>query len=280
MCIARQPILDRDLKIVGYELFFRDGTSNSYPDIDPHDATSRVVLEGGLTLGIGELTNGAPAFLNCSRESLVAGLPKVLPSELTVVEILENIEPDREVVEACRELRKLGYRIALDDFIYSPRLTPFLALADIIKLEMTTTSPQERKALLDRFSVQFVAEKVETEEDLQIARDEGFQLFQGYYFGRPEMMERPRREASHLFLLVGAHLCKSHADPKYVCHLIQLEPGLEHSLRNFSRVVGKDAEAPIEALFSALTPEDQHSWGRALLAAGFTQESRADDRAA
>ena len=68
MCIARQPILDRDLKIVGYELFFRDGTSNSYPDIDPHDATSRVVLEGGLTLGIGELTNGAPAFLNCSRD--------------------------------------------------------------------------------------------------------------------------------------------------------------------------------------------------------------------
>lgn len=267
--IARQPIHDRDLRVVGYELLFRDGVHDCYPEIDPHDATSRVVLEGGVTSGLGALTDGLPAFLNCSRESLLSGVAKALPAALTVVEILEDIEPDDEILAACRELRSLGYRIALDDFVYSPRFAPLLALADIVKLEVNTTSPEERHILLRHSSLQFVAEKVETAEELTTSLTEGFHFFQGYHLGRPELLERPRHETNHLHELVGTHLCRAQADTAYLCHLIRLDDGLSESLRSFCEARGTTfprADTEIEILFGALDREGRQRWGEMLLA--------------
>ncbi len=267
-CIARQPILDRDRKVCAYELFFRDGVSNRFPDVDPDDATARVVLEGGLTLGMGYLTNGLPAFLNCSRESLIQGIARVLPPELTVVEVLESIEPDDEVIAACRRHREMGYQIALDDFAFSPRVAPLLAYADIVKLEMNVTTPEERRELIQRYSVKFVAEKVETEDEFQMAKEEGFHLFQGYHFGKPEMLDRPERHTGHVLSLLGAHLCRSEPDLFYLKRLIEAEPILERRLRSFVQDIDDAAGGSVAELVDLLTPEQTHRWGRVLLTEG------------
>ena len=129
--------------------------------------------------------------------------------------------------------------------------------------------------MLASYSLQFVAEKVETACALQASMDEGFHLFQGYHFGRPELMQRPRQESPRNHLLLGAYLCRAQADAGDLCHLIEDEPSLEHSLRGFSRGIGLAGDGSVVSLFARLGPEGRLHWGHHLLTAGLC-----DDRAA
>ncbi len=120
--LARQPILDSQRRVFGYELLFRSGWSNGFSG-EPDDAT-RMMLDNVLVSGADSLSSHTLAFVNCTRDSLVNRLVTLLPSASTVLEILETVEPDKEVLSACYELKRLGYRFALDDFVYVPGLEP------------------------------------------------------------------------------------------------------------------------------------------------------------
>lgn len=186
--VARQPILDAEQRVYGYELLFRDGVQDGFPSIDPDVASTQVIGSTMLSIGLDVLTQGKPAFVNFSREALIGAQPEMLPTEGAVIEIVENVLPDDEVIAACIRLKDLGYRLALDDFTYRPELEPLLGLADFVKIDFELTQPAERRELvrtLRRHNVALIAEKVETIEDYREGVALGCTHFQGYYFSRP-----------------------------------------------------------------------------------------------
>lgn len=191
--LARQPIFDQNHHIYGYELLFRAGEANIFPEIDGALATSKVLSSSFFTVGIEEITGGCKAFVNFTLELLLQGAALMFHPDTFVVEILEDVCPGPEVIEACRELRARGYDIALDDFICTCQSEIFMEFATIIKIDFRSSSIAEIKDILNRFSSHpcaFLAEKIETHEEFHQARELGFRYFQGYFFSRPEMMKQ------------------------------------------------------------------------------------------
>jgi EAL and modified HD-GYP domain-containing signal transduction protein len=210
--VARQPILDLHGKVHGYELLFRNGPEAVFRG--DGDMATRTMLDSTVLFGLGRLTAGLPAFVNCTEEALTRDLVHVMPSGMTVLEILEDIEPSREVIEACRRLKASGFRLALDDFVWRPGIEPLVEIADYIKVDFCVNDRRERRELLDRLSgvtVALVAEKVETQEQVRHAREEGFTLLQGYYFCRPVLMENHGIPANRLSQVAILRLMESEA---------------------------------------------------------------------
>ncbi len=203
--VARQPILDLQGKIYGYELLFRHGAETAFSG-DGEFAT-RTMIDNTVLFGLEKLTGSLPAFVNCTAEALIRGQVGLLPPSLTVLEILETVEPVPELIQACRRLKSLGFRLALDDFVWKPSLEPLIRIVDYIKFDFMLSGERERGEMLARLEgvpVILLAEKVETQRDYQRASAEGFTLFQGYYFCRPTLLTRrkvPANQISHIEML-------------------------------------------------------------------------------
>jgi len=203
--VARQPVMDRRNRVHGYELLFRAGPEAAFRGNG--DLATRTMLDNTVMFGLDRLTGGLPAFVNCTRESLTEDLVSILPSSMTVLEILEDIEPTQGLIEACRNLKSAGFRLALDDFIWKPEIEPLVEMADYIKIDFRLTDVIERAQVLKRlsdFTVALVAEKVESEAEYKQACDEGFAFFQGYYFCRPVLLKNgkvPANRSLHLQIL-------------------------------------------------------------------------------
>jgi c-di-GMP phosphodiesterase len=205
--LARQPILDARGRLFAYELLFRANQRNVFSG--DGDMATRTMLDNLVLFGAEQLCAGALAFINCTRESLVGQFVEVLPASRVVLEILENIQPDDELLQAVRKLKARGFRIALDDFSWSDAWEPLTRIADFIKVDFITTGMRERRELRARLQhspAALVAEKVETIDDYHTAYEEGFALFQGYYFCRPRMMANRGVPANRLLQieLLGA----------------------------------------------------------------------------
>jgi c-di-GMP phosphodiesterase len=231
--VARQPILDARGNVHAYELLFRTSATSVAFDGEG-DMATRTVLDNTVIFGIERLADGQSIFVNCTREALLKGYVKVLPPQKTVLELLETLEPDAALVKACRELKACGYRLALDDFQWHPAWEPLLDLADYVKVEQNATTPQQRADLRSRIGsrpTRLILERVETHEQLELARREGFTLFQGYYFCRPQMMENRQLPANRV-----VHMQKLHAvlqqplDVKKLSELVKREPALTYRL--------------------------------------------------
>jgi EAL and modified HD-GYP domain-containing signal transduction protein len=163
--LGRQPILDAERHLFGYELFYREGKTDHFA-VDPEQAT-REVVDHWLLL-IPDLGQGT-SFVNCARGAIVDGLVTLLPPESTVLEILEDVDPDPELINCCLALKAKGYRFALDGFLPRPSRAPFLALADFIKIDFMAADFLMRReiyALASGTPARLVAEKIETETQL------------------------------------------------------------------------------------------------------------------
>ena len=189
--VARQPIFDAREELFAYELLFRSSMENFFSHADPDLASSRLIDSSLFVLGLDSLTSNKRAFINITRRLLVERLVAVLPKERTGLEILETVEPDEEVITACKELKELGYTLVLDDFVYSPEFEPLVSLADIIKIDFLQTTGKERKSCVERFAprnIRLLAEKVETREEFNEAVGLGYSYFQGFFFCKPEII--------------------------------------------------------------------------------------------
>lgn len=190
--VARQPIFNKKKEVVAYELLYRKNYKNSFsPDTDGDHATSDVIVNGLVLIGLDNLVGEKKAFINFTERLLLEKMPMLLPKEQLVIEVLENIEPTDEIVDACRELKAKGYIIALDDFVFHPKYKPLIELADIIKVDFILTPENERKQMLKHITgkkIRLLAEKVETQKDYDQAIKLGFSYFQGYFFDKPVIM--------------------------------------------------------------------------------------------
>lgn len=190
---ARQPILDKEKKLFAYELLFRDSIDNIFPDIDADEATTKMIEASNFNLGISEFTGNKPAFINFTLETLIQGYPETLTTEEVVVEILETVKPGKKLLAICKDLHEKGYTIALDDYIHQSVWQHFYPFISIIKIDWQDTSIATIKdvkvAIQDFPHIKLLAEKVETYEEYNQALELDFELFQGFFFAKPEMVK-------------------------------------------------------------------------------------------
>ncbi|MCB2290024.1 HDOD domain-containing protein [Clostridium sp. CS001] len=189
--LARQPILDRFNRLIGYELLFRDNERNTYQGEDGDKATIEVIKNSFINIGIEKVTGDKKAFINFTESILKSDIFEVLPAKSVIIEILEDIEPTQELVEHCKRLKQLGYVIALDDFVYSDKYRSLIEIVDIIKVDFKITRGYERREVIKQVNspnIKFLAEKVENTEEFNEAVSYGYSYFQGYYFSKPLML--------------------------------------------------------------------------------------------
>ncbi len=212
--VARQPIFARNLEVYGYELLFRSGPDGGFdPNTDGDQATSKVITNSFFLFGIQQVTQGKRAFINFPAHLLLDEIPLLCDRKLTVIEVLETVTVTPAIIDACRTFRQKGYRLALDDFVFSPEWTPLLRLAHIVKLDILALDRQrlgQEVERAQRHGIKLLAEKVETHEQFQQAVDLGFELFQGFFFSRPKVLAGRDLPVAKIHLF---RLLKMIADP-------------------------------------------------------------------
>ena len=193
-CIACQPILNTKKNIFGYELLSRSSpTSKNFDGNDGDKATRELLSTAFGDVGIKKITGGKRSFVNFPESLLRDDLPLLFSKDILVIEILESVEPNPENVEVCRKLRKQGYMLALDDFVYSREEDEMLKIANIVKIDFLQYPDRTGLSeVIDNVrrvnpNIVLLAEKVETEDNFNMARELGFTLFQGYFFARPKL---------------------------------------------------------------------------------------------
>jgi EAL and modified HD-GYP domain-containing signal transduction protein len=190
--VARQPIFGTRREVIAYELLFRSGPENFFSAKDADLASASVINNSLNVFGLDSLIGrGKKVFINTTRKVLLDDTVRILPKEMTVIELLETIDPEPDVIRACKLLKQAGYVIALDDFVFRPGYEALVELADIVKVDFLHTRGQQRREVVEKFSrygVKFLAEKVESNDDYAEAVDDGYVYFQGYFFCKPEMI--------------------------------------------------------------------------------------------
>ncbi|KTF11648.1 EAL and HDOD domain-containing protein [Pseudoalteromonas sp. 10-33] len=233
--VARQAIFNRRQKVVAYELLFRDSPKNFFPDIAEGQATARLIMENQLNLGTRHITSGKKALINIGPESLELDLCAFLPCQDVVIELLESIEPTDTNYELCRELFHSNFNLALDDFVYKPQWDRFLKLVKLIKFDITITPLDDIhpiiKKLKDHKQIKLLAEKIETQEEYEVAAGMGFDYFQGYFFAKPTMMKHNDIDYNYgLVVAIYAEIMKPNPDLTAIAQLFELDAALAYKL--------------------------------------------------
>jgi len=234
--LARQPIFHADKRVFAYEILSRFGPEN-YFRAEAKTAQHTTAMDELFLMGIQRMTQGLPAFLNCTREFLLGDYLALLPKEAIVGEVLETVKPEEDVLAACHRIRDLGYRLALDDYEDRLEMRPFLDVADFVKVDFMLTGSDERARLVKKFrnwGIPLIAEKVETEEEFKSGVEMGFEYFQGYFFCRPQMVSRkavPANSAMYLRLLQATH--QPDTDLAEIAELMKQETSLSYRLLRY-----------------------------------------------
>ncbi len=202
--IARQPIFDVHLKLFGYELLYRESMGKDLVEVDGNRATCSLLSSTFLTEGIEKIAGNKIVFINFTEQLLEKSIASFFPRNKIVVEILEDVPPSSEVVAACRNLKKKGYILALDDFVYAREMLPLVELADFVKIDIRRTPRARVEQTLYRlssFRTQLVAERVETHQEYEWANRLGFTHFQGFFFSMPQQIHIREIASTKLVLL-------------------------------------------------------------------------------
>jgi c-di-GMP-related signal transduction protein len=275
--VARQPVFDRTQKVFGYELLFRNGVED-YFNADPEIA-ARSTLDSSLLFGINTLCDNRRAFVNCTREVLFKDLITLLPPHQTVAEILETVEPEDRVVAACKRLKAAGYLIALDDFVHNDPRKCLCEFADIIKVDIRATTPEERVGIMRQFAsatCKMLAEKLETPHEFHEARDLGFAYFQGYFFCRPEIVVGHEVPASRLhYVRLLEMVCRPELDMRELETMLKQEASISYRLLRYlnSPLFGFALEIKsIRHAIAVLGERELRRWIRLVVAVGVAEQ--------
>ncbi len=232
--IGRQPILNRSGEVVAYELLFRSaGSKNEASVQDASHASANVIINTLSAFGLETILGPHRGFINLELDLLMSDSITILPKDRVVLELLETLQVTPELVERCRSLKEEGFTLALDDHEFDPIYEELYAIVDIVKVDLIQ-SPVERLAeMIERFSpypITLLAEKVETLEEYLRCRDMGFELFQGYYFAKPSVMEKKRFDDSGVHLLKLMRYLNEDAETAVIEQAFRESPGLTYKL--------------------------------------------------
>lgn len=202
--IGRQAIFDRQMEVYGYELLYREGDTEGIQVSDGDLASSRVMLNTFMEIGLERIVGPHHAFINLTRSFFTDSPSIPFEKEQVVLELLEDLAVDDNLIHNTANLASQGYHLALDDYEFDPCWDPLLPYISIIKVEVPAISPEglEHKILpLKRRGIRLLAEKIETEEEYRLYHDLGFDYFQGYFFSRPKTVKGRRLGENQLVIM-------------------------------------------------------------------------------
>lgn len=232
-CFAYQPIFARDGITTAMELLYRDSCSCDAQVTDHTQATANVLVNTLSHIGMIELLGDLKLFINVAEDMLLSDTIKLLPCDKVTLEVLEHVRITPEIVERIRELKRLGYEFALDDYVHRDEPCPSFDLVSIIKVDILQNGTEHLDQLvsyLRQWPCRLLAEKVETQEVFDICTKAGFDLFQGYFFARPTMLGGRRIEPHKAAVLHLLSLVNGDADFKEIESSLKANPGLAFSL--------------------------------------------------
>lgn len=242
--IARQAILNRDKSLYAYELLFRDGINNAFPDISAEAATANLIENSQFQFNVADITQQRPAFINFSEQAILDDLPSVMPKRDIVIEVLETVRPTENVFNSLRSLKERGYSLALDDYDFNPQWDQILHIIDIVKVDLQISSwaqIQTLKNTAKKYSFKLLAEKVETYEEFQTCLSNGFDFFQGYFFSKPEMIQKRALTANQsIYIQLLQASTNSEMDFDQISRIMSCDVSLSYKLLRY-------VNAPIHA---------------------------------
>lgn len=253
--VGRQPIYDGNLNIFAFELLFRTGSENQAAIVDGDAATSQLLVNSVVEIGLQNLVFGQPAFVNFTRNFLVGNCGLPFEPQSIVVEVLETVEPDQEVIEGLKQLRQAGFTIALDDYVESDSRQELLGLADIIKVDLFGYTLEELAKQVPEFKkhqLKLLAEKVETFDQFEFCKSLGFDYFQGYFLSRPQIVAGKTIASNQLAIL---QLLVKLRDPTVsfdeVVDLIKLDVSLSIKLLKYVNSIAQGVRRRIDSVRQA-----------------------------
>lgn len=277
--IARQPIFDRHLDVYGYELFFRSGLQNAFDFDDMDQATRKVISDSCFLFDMQTYAGGRRSFVNTTRDVLIQGYVTLLPQGHTVAELPGALPLDDEVLAACRQLKEEGYLLALDNFTEDSGRAPLLRLIDIIKVDFLANGKPEKARIARDHSprgIQLVAEKVETPEAFQEAQELEYDLFQGFFFKVPVIVQSkdvPGFRLHYFQLLSQIH--KPEFDIPKLEDIIKRDVSLTYKLLRYMNSAFFGMRSKVESIRHALLllgARETRKWATLVTITGMTKD--------
>jgi EAL and modified HD-GYP domain-containing signal transduction protein len=256
--VARQPILNRKKQTIGYELLFRDGETNAFPDMEANQATCRLLVENFMSAGSNPALESPRSFINFPQESLISLVPTAFPKRKIVVEVLETCIPNDELFSAIKHLHRMGYIIALDDFSLDAEWDRFLPYSHIVKLDIMqlgidVACDYVKKKKQQGCKRHYLAERVETYEEFEQAFQVGFHFYQGYFFSKPQIIKnRVVKPEEVLTMQLFQEVCREEVNFARIEQLIAQDVSLSYQLLKFVNTASVRLEKPISSFKQAL----------------------------
>ena len=203
-CVIRQPVLDREQAVYGYELLFGSGNDDLLLRLDEEVNTKVALTQISHRTQLERFTDGRTCFISFTRKQLLERAYTSFPPESTVIEIVETEGLDHELVKTCREVRQSGYALALADVVVEPRLQPLLGIIDLLKVEFATLADEQHHEIVKSGSEHgfgIVAQGLQTTDDFVRARQLGCKYFQGNFYCHPTVVNGSRIPTSHVQFL-------------------------------------------------------------------------------
>lgn len=238
--IARQPIYNSNKTLFGYELLYRNSNKNCFSNIDEDIATRELTYNVLSEFDFSSLTNNRYGFINFTRESLLSDLPLLFDPKNIIIEILENVVLDQQLIDRIRFLKEKQYKLALDDFLDDGTYDDVLPYVDIIKVEYNILESKLRTRIAEKYkdSKKLIAERIETQQEYENAIDDGYSLFQGYYFSKPIMISKSSINiASSTYLRLWEETSKEEPSFDSLADIIKLDAGLTYKLLSLMNTV-------------------------------------------
>jgi EAL and modified HD-GYP domain-containing signal transduction protein len=222
--VARQPIFDRTENVIGFELLRPPD-----PFVEARAFTASVLVESLADIGLPRLVGTQPAYVNVTRELLLAVRPLPLDPERVVLQLQASEAVDDALLAVLGEAAAAGFRIALDGLRPTDEL---LAVAGIVKLDAgrlgAATLAQDVAELRAR-GVTLIADGVETRAQYDACLALGFDGFQGRFFAEPVRMTGSATPTYRLRAL--SLLARGEATSfEQLERVIAEDPGLAHKL--------------------------------------------------
>ncbi len=265
--VARQPIFDVVNKVYAYELLYRQNEQNFFDQsVTSNVATSLLLMNSYYTFGIDKLAGEGKAFINFDKSLITSEYPMLLDKNKVVIELLEDIVPDKQFIECVKKLKAAGYTIALDDYVEGYEYMELVELSNIIKVDFLENTKEQIINIARRWKRSkkiLLAEKVETQEIYDWAKKLGYKLFQGYYFSKPKMLKgKGVEDSTFQFIKIIEELSKREPDYKAISSIIEIDVNLTYKLLKLvnSNFVGSTKITSIQHGLSVLGIATFEKW--------------------
>ena len=277
--VGRQPILDRNQQIYGYELLYRSETGGPDTNLDGNYATAQTILTSFIEFGMQRLVGSHRVFINLTRTFFTNIDSMPFDKDRVVIEVLEDIEFDQEVIAGVRSLHENGYVVALDDYKFEARWEPVLPYCSIIKVDITDLYLDHYAPMIDELKSRgliLLAEKVETREVFEQVKHLGFDLFQGYFFAKPQILSTNKLQTNQMLLLkLISRINDPQTDIDELAELVSKDAKLSYKILRFINSSAIGLPKQVESIKKAVLYiglERLRAWANLLVMAGMNNK--------